>query len=313
MKLAPAHEFNKEQKAVLAKAKFFEYITIIYLITVAGLMYIVMGSSQAMKTAWVEDVLSLVPPTMFLVTNHFRNKKPNKHFPYGFHRIISFGFFVSAIALAAVGFYLVVDSGIKIFNKEHPTIGLKEYLNQDIWLGWWMILVLVWGTIPPVILGHLKLKLAPALHNKILYTDSKMNKADWQTAVATMAGIIGLGYGYWWADGAAALFVSVSVLRDGWTQCKSGFTELMNSSPKNLEGKYINLSQKIENLISKHPDIKSAQVRMYEHGHVIFTDVFISCYESVSDFPGLTETLRTQVKNYDWRLIEATVTLENPQ
>lgn len=50
---------------------------------------------------------------------------------------------------------------------------------------------------PAVVLGHLKIKIAQPLPNKLLYADSKMAKADWQTNVASIVGVAGIGVGLW--------------------------------------------------------------------------------------------------------------------
>jgi len=166
-----------------------------------------MVSSQAMKTAWVEDCLSLIPPVCFLAGSHICWRAPTEHFRYGFHRVISILFLCAALALLVMGGYLLIDALAKLILQEHPTIGMKAYFGVDLWLGWWMILVLLWGTFPPILLGHAKIKYAEALNDKILITDGKMNKADWMTGAAAIAGILGIGLGWWWADAAAAAFI----------------------------------------------------------------------------------------------------------
>lgn len=69
-----------------------------------------------------------------------------------------------------------------------------------------MIAVMAVTSVPPVILGRLKMRLAKDLHNKVLYADADMNKADWMTGAGSIVGIAGIGIGLWWADAAAALF-----------------------------------------------------------------------------------------------------------
>ena len=309
MKLASSHEFSKQQKKTLKKAHTIEYISILHMSSVVLLMYLVMGSSQAMKTAWVEDILSLIPPLVFLITCKFRNKKPNKNFQYGFHRVVSFGFFISAISLLVMGVYLAIDSSLTLINQDHPSIGLKSFFGRDIWLGWWMLLVLAWGSLPPVVFGHIKKKLSKPLHNKVLYTDGDMNKADWQTGLATMLGVLGIGFGYWWTDAVAALFISINVLKDGLKHTKDGFTELMNRSPKNLEGDYLHLPDEVEKALEDDDEILSANARMYEHGHVIFGDVFIKT-QSKKINEDKIKALQKKIHSLDWRLNEVTITLD---
>ena len=64
-----------------------------------------------------------------------------------------------------------------------------------IWMGWLMILALLYSFIPAMILGRKKLPFAERLHIKVLLVDSQAQKADWMTAAATIVGIIGIGFG----------------------------------------------------------------------------------------------------------------------
>lgn len=310
MRVAKKHEFTGEQKNILKKAKVWEYVTVAYLICMVFLMYIVMGNSQAMKAAWVEDMLSLLPPLTFLLANRFSDKAPSRHFPYGFHRSTTLGFLVASLALLSVGSYLLYDSLSSLILMVHPTIGMKEYFGFDIWLGWWMILVNLLGIVPPVILGLYKMKLAEPINDKILYTDSEMNKADWMTASATIAGIIGIGMGWWWADGLAASFISLSILKDGFAQSKDAFSELLNRPPKNLQGDYIDLPEKIKNIAAQVEWIEKVQVRMREEGHIVLAEVFVQPSAKITVTPILVERLQKELQEIDWKLHEVLIIIE---
>lgn len=302
MQLAPEHEYSSEQRQAKSKALQLEWITLAYLSSVVVLMYLVMGASQAMKSAWVEDILSMVPPIMFLLSHQFINKKPTQDFPYGFHRVSSIAFLLSALALLTVGGYLLIDGMIKLVHQKHPTIGMKEYFGVDMWLGWWMILVLIWGTIPPVLLGYIKLKLAKTLYDKNLYTDAKMNKADWMTGVAAIAGIVGIGFGLWWADALAALFISFDILKDGFQQTKDAVTGLINRTPRELDGNNSDIPHKIRNELAQCGWIEEADVRLHEEGHLIFGEgFFIPTTDAALNPDEMRETIQ-KVHSLDWRI-----------
>src|SRR3546814_16898713 len=83
-----------------------------------------------------------------------------------------------------------------------------------------MIPALIFSAVPAMILGHLKLPLAKALYDKALYTDAKTNKADWLTELAAIAGIVAIGYGYWWADAVAAIIISFEIVHDGYVHLR---------------------------------------------------------------------------------------------
>ena len=61
MNVAAARELPPDRQEANKKAIRLEYITIAYLLSAIFFIYITLGSSQAMKTAWFEDILSIVP------------------------------------------------------------------------------------------------------------------------------------------------------------------------------------------------------------------------------------------------------------
>lgn len=308
MKKSSDKELSRDQVKAMKKAVTLEWVTIAYMISVVSLLYIVMGSSQAMKAAWIEDCLALIPPIAFLIGNHFRNKKPTEHYPYGFHRVNSIGFLVSAIALLVVGGSVFVDSVLKLVDSTHPTIGMKEYFGADIWLGWWMVAALVYATIPPIIIGRMKIPLAKKLHDQVLYTDAKMNKADWMTAVAAMIGVLGIGYGIWWADAIAAMLISGDILWDGWHQSRDSVTALMNRAPKELNGEYNNLPLLIAERLKDLDWVEDADVRLNEHGHILFGEGFVISKTGGATAEQLIEA-REVAHSQDWRVQNFTVTV----
>ncbi len=60
--------------------------------------------------------------------------------------------------------YLLGDSGFKLLKAEHPTIQTNGLFGRRVWLGWIMIAALIYSIFPPLILGHMKMPLAPARH-----------------------------------------------------------------------------------------------------------------------------------------------------
>ena len=221
-------------EADIRRAVRLEYWTIAWMASIITLIGLAMGSSQAMKTAWVEDVLSLVPALVFLLALHFERKPPTARFPYGYHRVNSLAFLVSAVALAVMGTFLLVEAALSLIQAEHVTIPPVELFGEDVWLGWLMVAALAYSVVPPVILGRMKLPLARRLQDEVLHTDALMQKADWMTGLAGVAGVVGIGLGYWWADGVAAGIISFSILRDGLTALSIAVAELADGAPREL-------------------------------------------------------------------------------
>jgi len=261
-----------EIEADLRRAVRLEWWTIAWMISIITLIGLAMGSSQAMKTAWVEDVLSLIPSLVFLLAVHFERKAPTERFPYGYHRVNSLAFLVAAVALSVMGTVLLVESGLSLIRAEHVTIPPVQILGKDIWLGWLMVAALAYSTVPPVILGRMKLPLARRLQDEVLHTDALMQKADWMTGLAGIAGIIGIGLGYWWADAVAAGIISFSILHDGITALRIAVAELADGAPRELGS--TRLEEEGEALKARLLELyPGAQVRLRDSGRFIMAQV----------------------------------------
>ena len=224
----------REIQADVAAARRLEYWNIGWTISIVVAMGLAMGGSQAMKTAWVEDTLGLVPPIAFLVAVRYEARASNRRYQYGFDRVNGLGFLIAAVALAAVGLLLLKDSVTTLVAAEHVTIGSTRIWGRDVWLGWFMLAAQAYATIPPLIIGHKELPLARRLRDKLLHTDALMNKANWQTGVAGFLGVAGLGLGFWWADPAAAAIISASIIVDGWKALRVATSELVDGIPCEL-------------------------------------------------------------------------------
>ena len=211
-----------------------EWWNVGWTISIIVAMGFAMGGSQAMKTAWVEDTLGLVPPIAFLIAIRWEERCADNRFQYGYDRVNGLGFLIAAVALAAVGVLLLKDAATSLLAAEHVTVGSIRVLGRDVWLGWFMLAAQAYSTIPPLIIGRKELPLAKRLRDKLIHTDALMNKANWQTGVAGIVGVAGLGMGWWWADSAAAAFISLSIIWDGYGALKVATAELLDGVPREL-------------------------------------------------------------------------------
>lgn len=257
-----------ELDADLSRARRLEWWTLAWMVSVIVVMGLVMGSSQAMRTAWIEDVLSLVPAIVFLIASRIERRPATRAFPHGFQRVHSLGFVISAVALCAVGATLLIESAMTLLMQDHATIPPMQIFGQSVWMGWLMIGALAYSVVPPVILGRIKLPIARRLQDKVLHTDAMMQKADWMTGLAGIAGVIGLGLGFWWADAAAAVFISGSILHDGVGALRASTAELIDGAPRALESDKVadDAEQVRQALAARFPD---AEIRLRETGRFI--------------------------------------------
>jgi cation diffusion facilitator family transporter len=249
-----------------------EWWTLLWIGSVVVVMALVMGASQAMKSAVIEDVLSLIPAIVFLLSVHWERKRANNRFPFGYRRANSLAFLVAATALLAVGGFLVYESVTTLVRQEHPTVGGITLFGHTLWLGWLMIAALVYSIIPPLILGRIKQPVAKRINDKVLHTDALMQKADWQTGLAAVAGITGIGLGWWWADASAALFIALSIIKDAVGALRQAVAELLDGTPRALDSNAI--AEDAERLIAVFKArFGEVDVRLRETGRYIAAEV----------------------------------------
>ncbi|HKC65281.1 MAG TPA: cation transporter [Pyrinomonadaceae bacterium] len=296
---------DKEEK--LRRAKRLEWITIAFMVTIIAIISLTMGASETMKAMWTEDVLSLIPPIAFLVGTRYMTKPPDDKFPYGYRRALMIAFLCAAVALLGFGLYIFLDSVIKLVEAEHPTIQTVSLFGHRVWLGWLMIAALIYSVIPPFILGRMKLPLAHELHEKALVTDASINKGDWLSGLAGALGILGIAYGYWWADSIAAGFISLEIIRDGFSDLKNCIAQLMNRRPTDAEGnKDDPTPNKIQQELERLDWVVKARVRLREDGDILTGEAFVV----PRDETGLLDRLKQAsdvAHAVDWRLYDVNI------
>lgn len=259
-------------KHMRARAQRLEWWSIAWTVSVIVVMGAAMGSSQTMKTAWIEDCLSLVPPAVFLISARLERRPPSALYPNGFARAPGVAFALAAAALVALGAVLLANSAMSLIAREHATVVSVTVAGQELWSGWLMVGAQVYSIIVPIVLGRLKLPLAHALNDKTLYTDAMTQKANWMTGVAGIGGVIGIGLGYWWADAVAAGLISLDILNDGLRALRSAAAELIDGAPRALDSEQVadDASALHAALTARFPD---AEIRLRETGRVIGAQV----------------------------------------
>ncbi len=295
------------QQEALQKAIRWEWFTIGYTSITIVLIAFVVGGSQAMKTAWIEDMLSLIPQVAFLVSLLFIRHPPSRSFPYGLHRVMGVGHLVAGVALLAIGGNLAVESIGGLIRQEHPAIGTVQLFGQTIWLGWLMVAVMILVVPGPFFYGHAKAKLAPKLHNKVLYADADMAKADWTTTVASVVGVLGIGVGLWWLDGAAALFISLGIVRDGYRNTRSAVLDLMDQRARTHDDEEPHpLMRRIVRDLEAQPWVREASVRMRDMGQVFHVEAFVVPHRRRVRLDSV-EGARQRIAGLDWKVQDVVV------
>ncbi|HJT65550.1 MAG TPA: cation transporter [Pyrinomonadaceae bacterium] len=300
------YHLPKDKQQIIDRAKRLEWITIAFMVSIIAVIGLTMGSSEAMKAVWVEDVLSLVPPIAFLVGTRYFDRAPDEQFPYGYRRAVMVAFLTAAVALVGFGLYLLIDSSTTLILVEPPTIQSVMIFGRRVWLGWIMIAALIYSVLPPLILGRMKQPLARDLHQKALQTDANMNKGDWLAGGAGVLGIIGVAYGYWWADAVAAIIISVEILRDGFSDLKNSLAQLMNKRPSDVDGKPDKTPDKVQHELERLDWVQTARVRLREDGDVLTGEAFIVAKDE-TDLLNRLKNAYDVANGVDWRLHDVNI------
>jgi cation diffusion facilitator family transporter len=260
----------------LRKAHVLAWTSLAYNLSTIVLLFFVISGSQALKTEMTGEILSLIPPVLFLFGDRISRRPPNRLYPFGHERAVSAGYLGAAVALLLVGVYLMLDGGMKLAMREHPTIGGFALFGHLIWTGWLGIAVLLWSAIPAYFLGRTKRKCAEVLHDKTLAAGADINVADWQSAAAAIIGIIGVAFGLWWADSLAAVLISLEIIRSGWTEIRTALGDIMDRRPKTLDQKKDDpIPDKITEFLRRQPWIDDAVVRVRERGRELTAEAHV--------------------------------------
>lgn len=292
-----------DQARMLRRARRLEWATLAYLAVDVALIALVMGTSQAMQAAFVQDALALIPPIAFLIGVRITRRAPSPEHPYGYHRAIGISHLVAAMALFAFGALLLSQSATSLFTAERPSIGGVSIFGHTVWAGWLMIAVMVAGGVPPLVLGRMKLKLAEPLHNRVLYADAQMNKADWLSSAATILGVLGTGVGLWWTDAAAAIIISIDILFDGLKNLRNAANGLIDARPAGFDDKAPHpLLDEVDDYLEGLDWVRTAGCRIRDEGQVFHVEAFVVPHQPEKITMDQLDAARRGCLEADWKI-----------
>jgi cation diffusion facilitator family transporter len=296
-----------EAEQALRRAQLLAWLTFAYNFTAVGMLFLVMGGSQALKTEMVGEVLSFIPPALFLIGDRIGRREPDRTYPFGYERAVSAGYVGSAVALLGVGAWLLFDGAMKLIMQEHPTIGGLPMFGHVVWTGWLAFGVLLWSAIPAFFLGRAKRRAAEVLHDKTLAADAEINAADWQSASAAMLGMAGVALGLWWADSAAAVVISAEIIRSGWSELRAAIGDIMDRRPQALDSKKEEpVPEAIAGFLRREPWVKDVVVRVRERGREFTAVAHVVPRSETIDVAAIDSAAR-RACGLDPRLAEVTV------
>lgn len=307
MRVGRPFEFPADKAALRARARRVAWLTLALLGTSTVLLALALGQSEAMKTAWVSDLLTLVPPIAYLVAMRYELNPPSKRFPYGYSRAIAISFLVTSAMLTLLGASLLFDAVTKLAAKERPPIGTVELFGHQFWAGWTMIAALSFSVASDMLVGRLKKPVAEGLHDKALEAETRMNADAWMSEGAAIVGILLVGFGQWWGDALAAGIISAGILRDGWHNIRQVIGDLMDEAPSVLGTRDLeDLPARLTEAAERLPWVERAAARLREHGRVLLGEVFVVPRDDV-DLTARLSDASHELQRLDWRVHELLV------
>jgi divalent metal cation (Fe/Co/Zn/Cd) transporter len=150
--------------------------------------------------------------------------------------------------------------------------------------------------------------LAEDLDNKVLYADAKMNKANWLTAGAAMVGVVGIGFGLWWADAAAAAIISLDITKDGLSNLRRAVVDLMDQAPTTVDGDDADpLRDKLAAMLRDLDWVEDVDLRLREEGQVYFGEAYVVPSEETDIMQKIEDALK-EALDLDWRIHDLALT-----
>lgn len=285
------------------------WCTLVYLLIDTLILFLIKGNSQTMQAAWIQDLLGMVPPLVFLIGVKVAQRRASLSHPYGFAHAMDLAHLAAGAALVAFGGFLLIDSALILAARERPDIGQFSLLGLDIWQGWVMIGFMFITIFPPLILGRLKMKPAKILHSKALFADAQMNRADWMAGAASILGITGIGMGLWWADAVAAILISLDILEDGFKNLKGSLSSMMESVPCSLGEDTPHPVPGLANAYFAELDwVKEVGNRTREEGHVFHVDIFVVPVDAESVTAVDLMSAREACRGLHWKIHDVSIT-----
>ena len=295
----------RDKQQALARACRIEWLTLILRISVIAALYLALGTTQALTAIWLKSLWALLPPVAFLVACRVERLQPRPRFPFGFYRAGTIAFLSGALALSAMGLYLLYVGLRSLITLKHPALGAWWSAPALDWAGWPVLAALAYSMLVPVVAGRSRQRLAIDLHDKGLYADATMGRASWLAGGAAIVGVLGLGLGLWWADFVATLIIGADILRHGLRHLYTAVCDLIDEVPRKLGTNTIDpLGATIRNHLESQPWVSDARVRLREEGRRLTGVAFVCPHTDTDALVSRLARARADIEALDWRLLD---------
>lgn len=295
----------EDKRLALRDAQRLEWLTLGLRMSVAGALYLALGGTQALTAVWLKSLWALLPPVAFLVACRVEQRAPRPRFPYGFYRAGTIAFLAGALALGAMGVFLCYTGLHGLVTARTSALATLWASPFAQWHGWLVIAALAYSIAVPMITGGARQRLAIALHDKGLYADATMGRANWLAGTAAIVGVLGIGLGLWWVDWVATLVIGADILRYGARHTRTAVCDLIDEVPRRLDtGDVDPLGARIHSHLVALDWVADARVRLREEGRRLTGMAFVCPQADTAALLDRLAQTREEIERLDWRLLD---------
>ncbi|MDR5659683.1 cation diffusion facilitator family transporter [Serpentinicella sp. ANB-PHB4] len=260
-------------------------INLILVVIKVGIGYL--ANSRALLADGVHSISDVITSIGVIVSLVLSKKPRDEEHQYGHEKIETVITFLLSIVLLYTGFNIGVNS-----IRTVMATGTANIPGQ----------LAVFGAIISVALKELQYqyvyRVGKRIESKALMADAWHHRSDAFSSLAALIGIVGSRMGVDVLDAIAAIFVSLIVIKIGFSIFKDCFQLLIDVS--------INLDklEEIKELLLKHEEIKNINdIRTRKHGSKVFIDLKVCVSSKLSISKGhqisdeVERIIRSKVKN----------------
>jgi divalent metal cation (Fe/Co/Zn/Cd) transporter len=127
------------------------------------------------------------------------------------------------------------------------------------------------------------------------------------TALAALAGVVGIGFGLWWADAAAAIVIGLDIVHDGAKYTRAAAKDVLDGRPRRHDEKGVHpLVGEVREVVAGLDWVEQAAVRSRELGHVFCVEV-LAVPRDEHDLLDRVEAAIDQIVALDWKVQDVVV------
>jgi cation diffusion facilitator family transporter len=224
-----------------------------------GLVGISTGSLAILSEAG-HSLIDLGATVMTYVAVRISGKPADDEHHYGHGKIES----VSALGETALLFLLsgiVIWEAIKRLIEHEPHVVIATY---------WAFAVMAASVIIDFYRARALSRVAKATQSQALEADALHFSSDLWASLAVLAGLVGVRFGLWWADSAAALLVAALVCIAGWRLGRRTIDTLTDTAPAGAAENITEIAADVAGVVAVE------RVRARAVGEITFIDLTVA-------------------------------------